>query len=51
MKNTKKSLLMSAISLLLCISMLISSTFAWFTDEVESGTNVIAAGNLDVELY
>ena len=42
---------MSVISLLLCCSMLIGTTFAWFTDEVVSGTNQILAGNLDVELY
>jgi len=36
---------------LLCVSMLMGTTFAWFTDEVTSGINTIAAGNLDVELY
>ena len=51
MKSTKKALLMSALSLLLCCSMLIGTTFAWFTDEVKSGNNIIAAGNLDIELY
>ena len=50
-KNTKKALLMSCLSLLLCFSMLLGTTFAWFTDEVKSGTNIIAAGNLDIELY
>ena len=48
--STKRALLMSALSLLLCVSMLVGTTFAWFTDEVKSGTNVIATGNLDVEL-
>ena len=51
MKNTKKSLLTSALCLLLCMSMLVGTTFAWFTDEVKSGNNIIAAGNLDVNLY
>ncbi len=50
MKNTKKALFTSALCLLLCCSMLIGTTFAWFTDEVVSGTNQIVAGNLDVEL-
>ncbi len=51
-KNTTRSALFtSIISLLLCVSMLVGTTFAWFTDEVQSGRNVIAAGNLDVELY
>ncbi len=50
MKHTKKALLASALSMLLCVSMLIGSTFAWFTDSVTSGKNQIVAGNLDVEL-
>ena len=50
MNKTKKSLLMSAISLLLCISMLIGSTFAWFTDSVSSVSNKIQSGTLKVDL-
>lgn len=50
MNKTKKSLLMSAISLLLCISMLIGSTFAWFTDSVSSASNKIQSGTLKVDL-
>jgi len=49
-KTTRCALLMSALSLLLCVSMLIGSTFAWFTDSVTSGKNQIVAGNLDVVL-
>ena len=49
-KSTKRALLMSALSLLLCLSMLVGTTFAWFTDSVSSGKNRITAGNLDVEL-
>ena len=47
---TKRSLMLSGLSLLICISMLIGSTFAWFTDSVSSMRNVITAGNLDIEL-
>ncbi len=50
-KNTRRALFMSIISLMLSVSMLVGTTFAWFTDSVVSGNNVIAAGNLDVELY
>ena len=50
MKSTKRALLMSALSLLLCCSMLIGTTFAWFTDEVKSANNIIKSGNLDIEL-
>ncbi|MBR5144646.1 MAG: SipW-dependent-type signal peptide-containing protein, partial [Clostridia bacterium] len=48
--STKKALLMSAISLLLCFVMLLGTTFAWFTDSVTSANNIIASGNLDIEL-
>ena len=47
---TRNALLTSIISMLLCVSMLVGATFAWFTDEVVTGMNTIAAGNLDVEL-
>ena len=49
-KNTKRALFMSTLSLLMCISMFIGSTFAWFTDSVTSANNVIHSGNLDVVL-
>ena len=50
-KSTKRSLLFSAISLMLCFAMLIGTTYAWFTDSVTSANNIIKSGNLDVELY
>lgn len=50
-KSTKQALLLSALSLLLCVSMLIGSTFAWFTDSVTSSGNIIKSGTLDVEMY
>ncbi len=50
-KSTKRAFIASALALLLCASMLIGTTFAWFTDSVESGINTIQSGNLDVELY
>lgn len=49
-RSTKRALLMSALSLMLCLTMFVGSTFAWFTDEVVTGMNIIAAGNLDVAL-
>lgn len=50
-KSTKRALLLSALALLLCVSMLVGSTFAWFTDSVTSAGNKIVAGTLDVDLY
>jgi len=49
-KSTKKTLLTSVLSLVLCMAMLVGTTFAWFTDSVTSGNNKIKAGNLDVQL-
>lgn len=50
MRKTKQALLLSALSLLVCISMLIGTTFAWFTDSVSSVNNIIKSGNLDIEV-
>ena len=50
-KSTKKTLLTSVLSLVLCVAMLVGTTFAWFTDSVTSGNNIIKSGNLDVELW
>ena len=49
-KSTKRALLMSTLSLMLCLTMFVGSTFAWFTDSVTSANNIIQSGNLDVEL-
>ena len=49
-KGTKRSLLMSGLALLLCISLLIGSTFAWFTDSVTSAGNIIKSGTLEVSM-
>ena len=50
-RSTKRALLLSMMSLILCTSMLIGTTYAWFTDSVSSVNNIITGGNLDVELY
>ena len=49
-KSTKRALLTSVLSLVLCLSMLIGTTFAWFTDSVTSSNNIIKSGRLDVAL-
>ncbi len=49
--TTKRALLLSVVSLFMCFTMLIGTTYAWFTDSVTSSSNIIAAGTLDVELY
>ncbi|MBE6688787.1 MAG: hypothetical protein E7588_05865 [Ruminococcaceae bacterium] len=50
-RTTAQALGFSVLSLLLCVSMLIGTTFAWFTDSVSSARNTIQSGNLDVALY
>ena len=50
-KTTKRALISSVISFVLCFAMLLGTTFAWFSDSVSSANNIITAGNLDVELY
>ena len=50
-RNTKNALISSVLALVLCFTMLLGTTYAWFTDSVTSATNIIAAGNLDIELY
>ncbi len=49
-KTTKRALLMSGLALLMCVSMFVGSTFAWFTDSVKTGVNTIQAGTLDIVL-
>lgn len=49
-KSTRIALVASLTALVLCVAMLIGTTFAWFTDNVSTAKNNIVAGNLDVEL-
>ncbi len=50
-KNNKSALISSAVALLICFTMLIGTTFAWFTDAVVNSGNIIQAGKLDVKMY
>ena len=49
-KSTKRALLTSVLALLMCVTMLVGATFAWFTDTASTGINKIQAGNLDIEV-
>lgn len=46
----KKALLMSVVSLIICVTMLIGTTFAWFTDTATTAVNQIKSGTLLVDL-
>ena len=49
-RATKRALLTSVMALVMCVVMLVGTTFAWFTDTASTAVNKIQAGNLDVEL-
>lgn len=53
MKNhsKKRALFSSIISLILCVTMLLGTTFAWFTSSVTNTGNRIRTGELGVALY
>ena len=50
MVKTRKSLWAAGFALLVCILLLIGTTFAWFTDSVSNKGNVIAAGDLQISV-
>ncbi len=49
-KASKRALLLSALAIVLCIAMLIGTTYAWFTDTASTAVNKLQSGNLDVQL-
>ena len=49
-RNKKQALMASILSLVLCVSMLLGTTMAWFTDTATNKGNRIEAGTLDVKL-
>ena len=49
-KSTKRALISGALALLMCVAMLIGTTFAWFTDTASTAVNKIQSGKLDVDL-
>ena len=49
-RATKRALLTSVMALVMCVVMLVGTTFAGFTDTASTGVNKIVTGNLDVAL-
>ena len=47
---TKSALLASILAMVLCVTMLVGTTFAWFTDTASANVNKIQSGKLDVAL-
>lgn len=49
MKAVKRSIILCALSLALCVALLVGSTFAWFSDSITNSSNTISAGNLTAQ--
>ena len=46
----RQALLMSLISMFVCVVMLVGMTYAWFTDSASASVNLIRSGNINVTL-
>lgn len=51
MKYISRKMLVLVMALAIAAASMIGGTYAWFTDSVSSGSNVIKSGNLDIEMY
>lgn len=49
-KAFSQSLIISVVSILLCLVALCSVTYAWFTGETTSGSNTLMSGSFDVKI-
>lgn len=49
-KSVKNALIYSVFSVAVCLVMLVSTTFAWFTDSAKTQVNRIVSGNLELKL-
>ena len=49
-KAFSQSLIISVVSILLCLVALCSMTYAWFSGETKSGNNTLVAGSFDVSV-
>lgn len=49
-KASKRALLCSALAIVLCVTMLVGTTYAWFTDTATTGVNKVQSGTLHVVL-
>lgn len=49
-KSAKRALISSILIMAMCFTMLVGTTYAWFTDSVTSAGNIIKSGTLDVSL-
>ena len=50
MKSTKKAFIGALLALVICFTMLVGSTLAWFTDSASVGIQTITTGTLDLTI-
>lgn len=48
--SSKGRIIRAIAALMLCCTLMIGATYAWFSDSASTGINTVTAGNLDVEL-
>jgi hypothetical protein len=48
--SATQPLVLSILSLCLCVSMLLGVTYAWFVDNVTSANNIVKSGSLDIDI-
>ena len=46
--SNRRALIISGVSILLCVLMLVGTTLAWFTDQASNRGNRIESGDLDL---
>mgnify|MGYP001854221418 FL=1 len=51
MKALKKSIVACGVTLVMCVSLLLGTTFAWFTDSITNEGNRIQSGSLKIDAY
>ena len=49
-KAFSQSLIISVVSILLCLVALCSMTYAWFTTETSSSSNTLTSGSFDLDI-
>ena len=50
-RSFKQRILAAFMAIVMLTSSLIGTTFAWFTDSVTSGNNIVQTGNLDAQMH
>ncbi|MCH5156816.1 MAG: hypothetical protein J1G02_02935 [Clostridiales bacterium] len=49
MKTANKTLIASIVAIVICLSIIVGATYAWFTDEAGSGNITVSSGKVNIE--